>query len=545
MTPEITPEIRKSLEVQAILNSYLELGKNFENPPEVELKLHSQTPDGEEDVTLRDVVVTTAVQCYAPGSAKMKSRVDEKSNAIAQSTLAAGHHTTRMHTSFTWHLRGVSRHLTHDIFHDNPFYNSEQQSQRYVEAKKGNYLVPANLTTEQRTFFLEAADYANNVYSKLLEILRPEVERRIRQMYPTGGWNVESTKSRLENKVGKICQEIARYALPISQKTTYYHTLSELQLLRLFRASRLSNMNDESRFVIARMITEVAKVDPTIYQELDLPVEPLGMPATSSSDILKQKSFFDAKLEGQNSILLNMTQGADEILIQSARLVFGLPEESISDEQVLALLLDPKNNLLLADVYDVGMMDPLTQSLRQVNVTFMTKLSHTADSQRQRHRRTPGVTPPIQATYDGKADYITPLIIKENSEIKEVYDHIMTQIYQNVDQAIAMGVPIEHAVTLLPNAHTLRIIESGDLFDWAHRLKQRLCLLAQEEIFFVSVDQAEKITERLPHAGQLLMAPCGTRKHAGIRPRCPEGDRWCGQPVFQWQLDKYKEARLI
>ena len=56
-------------------------------------------------------------------------------------------------------------------------------------------------------------------------------------------------------------------------------------------------------------------------------------------------------------------------------------------------------------------------------------------------------------------------------------------MFENVDRALEMGIPREYATLLIPNAINIRVIEGGDLFDWIHRWKQRLCYLAQEEIF--------------------------------------------------------------
>ncbi len=545
MVTERTVEITTAPEVREIIESYLELGKKFKNPPEIKLTLISQTPPEMADVGVRDIAVTTAIQCYTAGNAQMKERRDEKSALIAESTLHAGHLTTRQHAHFTWHVQGASRSVTHDVFHGNPFYNSEQQSQRYVEAKAGNYLVPNGLNSEQEEHFISSADYTNTAYFELLDLLEQEVSKRMHEMYPPEGWNVEGTKKRLDSKTSKICQEVARYVLPIGQKTTYYHTLNHLQLLRLFRASQMSHFSDEGRFIVARMIESVASVDPTIYMELEAPLEQPQRKPASFEEIRTQKLLFDAQLDGKNSEMIRYTNKPDQILVEAARVTLGIPHKSMGDREILELLMEPNKNSLVSDVYDTGMIDPLTSALRQIQVTFIERLSHTADSQRQRHRRTPGVTPPITASFDGNPDYITPLVVRENAEIKDRYDQIMSKVYQNVNDAIALGVPLEKALLLLPNAHALRVVESGDLFDWAHRLKQRLCLLAQEEIFFISVDQAEQIVEILPDSQKMMLAPCGIRKYAKERPRCPEGDRWCGQPVFHWQLEKYKQARLI
>lgn len=534
--------IRKG--VEETLSEYRLLSQKFEDPPKVTRALPPEEAFSN-GIGARDIAVTFAVQCYAPGIARMKERRDPKSEAIADSTLDAAHHTTRQHTHYTFLIEGASRSVVHDVFHSYPFYNSEQQSQRYVEAKRGNYLVPKDLTPEQQAFYLEAAEYSNQAYFSLLERLKPEIERRLREMYPKNGWQVAETSARLKDKANKLGQEVARYVLPIAQKTTLYHTLSEIDVLRLFRASRSPKFSDEARFVIGQMVGEIAKDDPTILLELDQPLPERPQNEIQTEYVAKGHQEFDANLGDKQSTLVDIPENARETLARAVRNVLGTSTVYLSDEAALKELLNPKTNALLADIYETGMLDPLTSTLREVHVTFATKLSHTADSQRQRHRRTPGATPPIEMVYDGKPDYVTPLVIRENEDLKSDYDQIMAKVYQNVETAVAMGIPKKYALMLLPNAQTIRLYEGGDLFDWFHRYKQRLCYLAQEEIFFISVEQVEPILDVLPEMAPMLLAPCGLRSEAGIKPRCPEGKRWCGKPVFNWQIEEYKAQRLV
>jgi len=527
------------------LQECLVLGQKFENPPKVYLELQSQSPEGEK-VGARDIAIATAFQCYSPGVAKIKPRAfdDEKAQSVANSTLEAGHHTTRMHPNFTWKLEGVSRAVTCEVFHSHPFYNSEQQSQRYVEAKEGNYLVSANFNPEQREIYIEAATYSNRAYFELLQLLHPEIERRVKAMYPERGWNVPKTAERLNSKIAKCCQEVARYALPIAQKTTYDHTLSELELLRLFRASQINHFSDEARYVIGQMVQGLSKADPTILQELSAPLPPEEESLPDDTYITGQKQEFDAILGDKSSHLWDVPEKTRKTLALAIRNTLGIPEARLSNAEALKLLLDPRENPYLSDVYESGIHHKLTSVLRQVNLTFITKLSHTAESQRQRHRRTPGSVPPISATYDGTSDYITPLVIRENEALKTKYDEVMANIYGFVKKAIDAGIPREQALLLLPNAHAIRVVESGDLFDWLHRWKQRLCFLAQEEIFFVSVEQAEEMLNFLPEAESAFLAPCGLTHKAGTG-KCPEGNRWCGKGVWNWGIDRYRQERLV
>jgi thymidylate synthase ThyX len=525
--------------IDKILAEYASFGNCFENPPQISLKLLSRTPPGEPEVSSRDIVATTAAQCYAKGVAQMRPRPEME--GTVDTTLKSGHHTTRQHTNHTWLLVGVSRSVTHDIFHENPFYNTEQQSQRYVEAKAGFYLIPKGLTEKQRKIFIEAADFCNQQYFIFLDALKPAVKERVERMYPLGA--LERNSAKLETKTIKCCQEIARYPLHIGQLTNFYHTLPELQLLRLFRASRMNQYSKEAKYVIGQMVEEVAKVDPSILKELEKPIE-FEQENYSEEYLGEGKKDFDKDLGNLRSKLLSLDPETSKIWAKCARNIKGRPD--LSDEEILDLLLNPAKNKLLADVYEIGMMDNLTRTLRMASLTFATKLSHTADSQRQRQRRTPGATPPIEAAFDGTPDFITPKVIEENGDLQELYQKSLDQIYKNVKKALESGIDKEKALLLLPNAQAIRLYETGDFFDWLHRFKQRLCFVAQEEIFFISCDQVEQILEVLPQAKATLLAPCGIRKKAQISPKCPEGDRFCDQPVFNFEdIKNYKKARLI
>ena len=74
-----------------------------------------------------------------------------------------------------------------------------------------------------------------------------------------------------------------------------------------------------------------------------------------------------------------------------------------------------------------------------------------------------------------------------------------------------------------------------------HRM--RLCYNAQEEIWRASVDEALQVREVHPRIGAHLLPPCTQRLHAGSRPVCPEGGRYCGVPV--WKLDVREYERLL
>jgi thymidylate synthase ThyX len=108
---------------------------------------------------------------------------------------------------------------------------------------------------------------------------------------------------------------------------------------------------------------------------------------------------------------------------------------------------------------------------------------------------------------------------------------------------VGLGAPLEAALYLLPNAFPIRFTESGDLLHLHHKWTSRLCYTAQEEIWAASLDEVRAVEAIAPRLAEHLRAPCGLRARAGVRPVCPEGDRFCGVKVWQKDLSAY--ARLL
>jgi thymidylate synthase ThyX len=105
-----------------------------------------------------------------------------------------------------------------------------------------------------------------------------------------------------------------------------------------------------------------------------------------------------------------------------------------------------------------------------------------------------------------------------------------------------MGVSGEFALYLLPNAANVRFTESADLLNLRHKHIMRLCYNAQEEIWQASWEEALQIREVNPRIGAHLLPPCTLRYQAGATPYCPEGRRYCGEPVWRLPIEDYRRA---
>jgi thymidylate synthase ThyX len=163
--------------------------------------------------------------------------------------------------------------------------------------------------------------------------------------------------------------------------------------------------------------------------------------------------------------------------------------------------------------------------------TFLKKISHTADSQDQRHRMVPASRPLMTLTDTRRPDYITPPLIQGNPEARAVYEEAMDGAWAAKNRLLEMDVPLEQALYLLPNAKALRFHESGSLLYLAHKWVMRTCFNAQDEIYRASMDELEQVRAIHPRLARHMGPPCVLR-YQRTTPTCTEGDHFCGIPVW-------------
>jgi len=495
-----------------------------------------------------DNAVAAARTCYTGRGVVTDDDVaknPEQRDRIALSTYAAGHHTTLQHAHFQFALENVSRQFLWSFLHSHPFYNSEQVSQRYVEVKPGTTSVPA-LEGKAQAIFSAAVETQHGAYRRLIEHLQPAAAREYYRIFPA-----RKKDPRWEKDVKKKAQEIARYVLPVATFAHLYHTVSAITLLRYWRLCQQLDAPAETRFVVGRMVEEMLRLDPQFEKILEEPV-PLeetlearcfaARPAGHGAAV-RFAAEFDEAMGGHVSKLVDWKQRNQAMVADAVREVLGLPRAAMSDEEALRTALDPSRNPYLGESMTLTTLSKVSRALAHAGYTFKKRLSHTADSQDQRHRMTPGSRPILTAHLSPSPDVIRPILLEHSAPASMAFDDAMARTWDAIGELRALGVSDEWLAYLLPNGVTVRFTESADLLHLHHKLKSRLCYTAQEEIWMASLDEARQIREVDPIIGRYLLPPCGVRLLAGTKPLCPEGDRYCGVPV--WKLDIAQYSRVI
>jgi hypothetical protein len=298
--------------------------------------------------------------------------------------------------------------------------------------------------------------------------------------------------------VQKRAQEIARYVLPVATFAYLYHTVSGVTLFRYWRLCESFDAPAEQREVVGQMVDEVLRHDPLYAGVLQDPIPLEETPEYALFQSAResrgsQSAFreeFDAELSGRVSRLVDWKANNEEILAASVREILGLPRAALSDDDAIRLVLDPGRNRLLGETLTLTTHGKVSRAMFHPSYTFRKKLSHTADSQDQRHRMTPGSRPALTAYLSEDPDYIVPMLVPEVAAASRLYGGTMEETWEAINALRSRGVAEEHAAYLLPNAVAIRFTESADLLNLHHKFAMRLCYNAQEEIWRASLDEA-------------------------------------------------------
>lgn len=499
---------------------------------------------GPPKVTLRaarprayDGAIAAARTCYSPRVIDDTEITDKQRDSIGPLTFTAGHHTVFQHATFEFGLENVSRQFVWAFLHSHPFYNSEQSSQRFVKLGEARAYVPEGLSAEARTTYEASIEKSWEAYARLSQILMKDTTEIIADLRHLSDAASDARRKKVAREAEKKAIEVARYVIPIGAFTSMVHSISGIVLHRLYRMSRSSDTPTEASVVIGEMVKLAREHDPAFFErigEAPLPEDQIVESRWPRSAALAQSAAaeIDARLGFRISLLVDSTTNAERIAADAVRGVLGLDSQALSDDEAIERALSPGLNPYRLDAMDLSPYSPLSRIAHHASYTFLKKLSHTADSQDQRHRMTPASRPMLTLNHTKAPDVIVPPLIAANAEARAVFEDAVGASWQAKETLLSMGVRDEMAVYVLPNATALRFHESGSLMYLAHKWVMRTCLNAQEEIYRASMEELEQVRAIHPRLARHMGPPCVLRR-GRITPTCTEGEHFCGIPVWR------------
>ena len=482
-----------------------------------------------------DDAIAAARTCYSPRVIGPDEISERQRASIGPLTYDGGHHTVFQHATFEFELSGISRQLVWSVLHGFPFYNTEQQSQRYVTQREVAAHVPPELDAATRELYERSLVASWGAYRELTRRLLPVTREILGELWHLDRRANAAFGKEVAREAEKKAIETARYVLPIACHTAMVYTISGLVLHRLRRMARVGDAPQEAARVIGEMVACVERLDPSFFgrvgdepltadEVLESRVAPPGLGDASALEA------FDKSLDGRTSRLLDWSARAPEVIASAVRNVLGRP--ALSDAEALALALDPKHNRYRLEHLNVSTHAPIMRALAHAHFVFRKKLSHTADSQDQRHRTVPGSRPLLSRTVPGRPDVVEPELIRRDPACHALFEETVAAQWDARAALLERGVAPELALYVLPNALAVRFEESGTLLDLLHKWTMRSCLNAQWEIWQASMDEMEQVHAVHPSLMQHVGPPCVVRNGL-VRPRCTEGSHFCGIPVWR------------
>src|SRR6202167_5618813 len=376
-----------------------------------------------------DSAIAAARTCYSARLIGPEEITDKQRVNIGSATYYGGHHTVFQHAHFEFGLENISRQFVWSFLHAHPFYNSEQQSQRYVRLDRPQAYVPAESATfgpAERAIYEKSIARAWDSYRELTRVLQPTARGILADIWHVSPMSHPKRVQKVDRHAEKRAIEVARYVLPVAAFTTMVHTLSGIVLHRLWRMHAASDTPSEARQVIGEMVARVREVDPQFFDRFDN--DPMEDPPEWKQPTHDGEAFareFDGKLSGLTSKLVDYSPNALAVMADAYRAVVGLTATDCTDAEALSQILNPARNPYRRETLNIGVHAPLMRALQHANFTFAKKISHTADSQDQRHRMVPGSRTLLTLADTRAPDYITPMLIRDNPRALEIYQKAM------------------------------------------------------------------------------------------------------------------------
>ncbi len=199
-----------------------------------------------------DSAIAAARTCYSPRLINPEEVTEKQRVMIGAATFFGGHHTVYQHAHFEFGLENVSRQFVWSFLHAHPFYNSEQQSQRYVRLDRAQAYVPPadtpNFGPAERAIYEKAIARAWDHYRELTHAARRPTRAK---SSATSGTSARCrTRSACRKSSGSRKSAPSKWrvtCLPVAAFTTMVHTLSGIVLHRLWRMQAATDTPSESR----------------------------------------------------------------------------------------------------------------------------------------------------------------------------------------------------------------------------------------------------------------------------------------------------------
>ena len=415
------------------------------------------------------------------------------------------------HATFQFALTNVSRQLLWSFLHAHPFYNSEQVSQRYVEVKPGNALIPP-CPARELVLYRAAIDRQMESYHRLIELLTPTAEAEYFRLFPARRKTRRSGSRRSRRRRRRspaTCCRSPRFA-------HLYHTVSGLTLHRYHRLCAALDVPDEQRLLVDAMVPRSTTSTRSSSARSRTRCRSSRRPSTALlAELGSDPRAWAASGPGSFNAEFDDTLGAAalEAVDYKVNAEATLAEAVRAHARAVArasYLTPRRSGRVLSPAREPDLAESLTLTTLSKSTRALSPPALHVPQEALAHRRLAGPAPPhgagsrpVLATQyaGGEPDAIVPDLIARTPEaLERLPAQRCGRPSSAIDALLDGGVAPPLALYLLPNAFPIRFEESGDLLHLHHKWTSRLCYTAQEEIWRASLEEVRQVREVHPRA---------------------------------------------
>ena len=304
------------------------------------------------------------------------------------------------------------------FLHSHPFYNSEQSSQRFVRLDEVRAFVPEGLSAEARRVYDGAVAAAWAAYRRLNDLLRPgDPAHHDASCATSRRTPPRSGASGSQREAEKKAIETARYVIPVVRlhldgahrlRHRAAPAVADDAHGRLPPGDRGGGLGHGRRGARGgpRVLRARGTGPPRGGRGRG---DAASRPRPRASTPRRRAS---TPCSGTGSPCSWTTpRGARRPPRRRCGRSWATPASPCPTSDALERALNPSLNRYRLETLNLSVHSPLARALHHSTYTFLKKLSHTADSQDQRHRMVPGSRPLMLFTDTRRPDYVTPPLI--------------------------------------------------------------------------------------------------------------------------------------
>lgn len=222
-------------------------------------------------------------------------------------------------------------------------------------------------------------------------------------------------------------------------------------------------------------------------------------------------------------MLVSYSPEPEKTISAAARLCYS-PADA---EDILLKVENNDQQDFLEKLTAVGHMSPVEHA----SFTFVVEgISRACSHQLVRHRLASYSQQSQRYVNEEGFDYLIPPLIKEDAEMRALFEHVMEDIQKSysflteklVQKGYSTETAREDARFVLPNATETKIMVTMNARELLHFFRQRLCNRAQWEIRAMALTMLKLVKPIAPAIFRNAGPPC-------VKGKCPEGSRTCGK----------------